>query len=375
MINLKRLLGVVALMYAALLTLSTVSKAADLDTDKDKPKPTFVQPSFGTLVLPSFTYSDNRLTYAHVFGAIDAGFFSPKPGGGYNGKTDMDVLAYSHFDAWTYGTNFLLVGLSKSGLNDPAGPCTNAGVIQDREGSVSADCAGATDIYGLIRSTIGFNEIFNTHKFTWGPLHDVSLEVGGDADSGNTYFDSAKRQFVAGLQFAFDLPYRGYLDIAPLWKNELGHNAYTQCGSIFAHPAPACNIDGNAHYQDTWALEINYYMDLGFLPQSIQYFSISGRAGIYGPKGPFQGIGGQESTKTEINTEPVRITFDAGKALLGKASAHEVDLWAAYRYWQNQYGEDADSAPYNCTVTTNGVKVSTNSCTASSLATGVTVKF
>ena len=42
----------------------------------------------------------------------------------------------------------------------------------------AADCAGATEIYGLFRSTFGFNEIFNTKAFSLGPLHNVSFEVG-----------------------------------------------------------------------------------------------------------------------------------------------------------------------------------------------------
>jgi len=33
------------------------------------------------------------------------------------------------------------------------------------------------------------------------------------------------------------------------------------------------------------AVEINYYMDLGFCPPSMQFWSISGRAAWYGEKG------------------------------------------------------------------------------------------
>ena len=32
-------------------------------------------------------------------------------------------------------------------------------------------------------------------------------------------------------------------------------------------------------------VETNYYMDLGFLPDNMQYFSVSGRLAWYGPKG------------------------------------------------------------------------------------------
>ena len=46
-----------------------------------------------------------------------------------------------------------------------------------------------------------------------------------------------------------------------------------------------CLVDGNRSFNPTWAVEINYYMDLGFLPENMQFWSISGRAGWYGPKG------------------------------------------------------------------------------------------
>lgn len=320
---------------------------------------------------PFFTYVDNRLSYAYIFSTTDAGYFSQKPNGTYDGKTSMQVVAFTHFDTWAYGTNFFTVLASKAGKNDPAAPCTNAGQVTDFGGTtLGVNCAGATDIYGLIRSTFGLNEIFDTHAFSMGPLRNVSLEVGADADSQNTYFASAKRSYAAGLQFAFDLPYKGYIDIAPLYYKDFGHNGFTQCGSVFANPL-SCNADGNTHFNGTWAIETNYYMDLGFLPPSLQFFAISGRAGWYGPKGNFHGLAGQESTKVELNSEPIRLTFDAGKAIWGNKRSHEVDLWVAYRYWRNQYGNDQNSAPFVCTV--NGV--STNSCTSSTAVTGVTVKF
>jgi hypothetical protein len=340
--------------------------------DQNPPIPIKAKP---IVDVPFFFLVDDRLTYSHIFNATDAGYYSAKPGGGYNGKTDMDVVAFTHFDVWAYGTNFLNIGVYKSGKNDPAAPCTNAGTITDSLGTVNANCAGTTEIYGLIRSTFGFNEIFATHAFSLGPLHNVSLEVGADADAQNTYFASSLQKYYVGLQLAFDLPYKGYVNIAPLWKHETNHNGFTQCGSVFAQAAPLCNQDGYQHFKDTWAVEMNYYMDLGFLPESVQYFAISGRVGFYGPKGPWQGIAGQEPTKMEINSEPIRLTFDAGKAFLGKKNSHELDLWVAYRYWENQYGDDANSAPFVCTVTTAGVKVSTNSCTTSSAVVGATVKF
>src|SRR5882762_7067490 len=132
---------------------------------------------------------------------------------GFAGAADMAVKAkpFTDFDAWAYGTNFFTISLFKSGHNDPASPCTNAGTIF----GVPADCAGATEIYGLFRSTFGFNEIFSTKAFSVGPLHNVSFEVGMDANTENNFLAPAKRDVVAGLQFAFDLPYKGYINVAP----------------------------------------------------------------------------------------------------------------------------------------------------------------
>ncbi len=49
-----------------------------------------------------------------------------------------------------------------------------------------------------------------------GPLHNISFEVGMDANTENNFLAPAKRDVVAGLQFAFDLPYKGYFNVAPL---------------------------------------------------------------------------------------------------------------------------------------------------------------
>ena len=95
----------------------------------------------------------------------------------------------------------------------------------------------------------------------------------------------AKRDFVAGLQFAFDLPYKGYFNVAPLAYKEINHNGFDQCGSAGGLPGFTCIIDGNTDFKTTWAVETNYYMDLGFLPENMQYFSVSGRAAWYGQEG------------------------------------------------------------------------------------------
>jgi hypothetical protein len=65
-------------------------------------------------------------------------------------------------------------------------------------------------------------------------------------------------------------------------------------------------------------------MDLGFLPENINYFAISGRAGFYGPKGAGQQVFPLASCRSfqhrhedrdQLRTDP--LTFDASKAIWG----------------------------------------------------------
>lgn len=368
MSSLRRTLAAAALSLTTLLPAGFAS-AADLVVKAQKP----------IADVPFFFVIDDRVSYSYIFNAAQPGAYTVRPDGTVNGKTAKSVYSFTHFDAWAYGTNFFTISLYKSGHNDPASPCTNAGV---NIFGTASDCAGASEIYGLFRSTFGFNEIFNTKAFTMGPLRNVSFEVGMDANTENRFFGAAKRDVVAGLQFAFDLPYKGYVNVAPLvyWEY-LNHNSFSQCG-LFGPGIPGltCNSDGNTSFRPTWAVEVNYYMDLGFLPENMQYFSISGRAGWYGPKGdsnslPFLSGPGRFSTAsvTELNSEPIRLTFDASKAFMGAKYSHFVDVWVAYRYWQNKFGLDHNATPGVCTLAATGV--STNSCTESSLYSGVTVKF
>jgi hypothetical protein len=233
-------------------------------------------------------------------------------------------------------------------------------------------CAGATEFYGLIRSTFGWNQIFDTKAFSVGPLRNISFEVGADAETENQFLAPSKRSIVAGLQFAFDLPYKGYFNVAPLVYQEWNHNAFS--APPFSAPYPGV-ADGNTRFNPTWALELNYYMDLGFLPPNLQYFAVSGRAGFYGAKGtgaPAGALSPINDRKMEINSEPIRLTFDASKMIWGPKYSHFFETWVAYRYWENKFGLD-DHNPANSVCFTGGVN--NHSCTEKSLYAGATVKF
>ena len=366
----KTAIAAAALSLAAIAS-TGLARAADLPVKAVKKAPD----------LPWFILIDDRVSFSWMPKGTDPGAFSINPAnGGINSTTAKQVYSFTHFDIWQYGTNFFNVSMFKSDHNDPANPCTNAGVITSPTAgfaTVSAACEGATEIYGLFRSTFGWNELFGTKAFTMGPLHNISFEVGMDANTENNYLSPAKRDFVAGLQFQFDLPYKGFFDVAPLMYYEFyNRNAFTQCGAGWQLPAPAipgvnCLVDGNRSFDPTWAIETNYYMDLGFLPENMQLWSISGRAAWYGKKGPENAPLPGTSTAVEFNSEPIRLTFDASKAIWGPKFTHFVDVWVAYRYWQNKYGLDHN----NSTACNISPGVSNNTCTESSVYTGVTVKF
>ena len=343
-----------ALSLAAFSTIAptSVAHAADLPV-KAKAKP--------IADLPFFFVNDNLITYAVQFTAT-----SP----GVTNKTVKQIYAYTHFDVWAYGTNFITLSLAKSDHADPANPCGDPFAPAGLSG-----CGGAAEFYGLIRSTFGWNQLFNTKQFTIGPLNNISFEVGVDGETENQFLAPNKRDVVAGLQFAFDLPYKGFLDIAPLYYQEMNHNAFLKSGTFLPLPFPGIP-DGNTRFNATWAVEINYYMDLGFLPPSIDYFAISGRAGFYGPKGTGAGAGvvsPTNNTKTEINSEPIRLTFDASKAIYGGKYSHFLDVWVAYRYWENKFGLDDGNVANGVCFTAAGVN--NKSCTEKSLYAGVTAKF
>lgn len=362
----------IAMMVVWLVAIVTsgLARAADLPVKVPKKVPD----------LPWFILIDNRLTYSWEPRGTDPGMFSVRPDGSINGITAKQVYSFTHFDIWQYGTNFLSISMLKSDHNDSANPCTNTGTITSPLAgfaTVPASCEGATEFYGLFRSTFGWNEIFETKAFTAGPLHNISFEVGMDAGAENTYLAPATRKAFAGLQFQFDLPYKGFFNVAPLAFYEFANrSAFIQCGAGWQLPAPAipgvnCLVDGSRRFDPTWAVETNYYMDLGFLPENMQYFSISGRAAWYGKKGSENAPLPGTPTAVEFNSEPIRLTLDASKAIWGPKFSHFVDVWVAYRYWQNKFGLDHKAS----TVCNVAAGLSNNSCTESSIYSGVSVKF
>ncbi len=166
----KQLIAAAALCVAAIAP-TGFARAADLPVKAAKPPPD----------LPFFLVIDDRVTFSYIFDAKQPGMWSTNPNGTVNSNTAKQVYSFTHFDLYKYGTNFFTISLFKSDHNDPANPCFNAGLaVNPFAGIVPANCAGASEIYGLFRSTFGWNELSGTKTFSIGPLqqHFVRIRHG-----------------------------------------------------------------------------------------------------------------------------------------------------------------------------------------------------
>ncbi len=163
-----------------------------------------------------------------------------------------------------------------------------------------------------------------------------------------------KKAVVAGLQFGFDLPYRGYLNVsaALLSGVEPQHLCLSELCRLRTawksalRRAAAGRSDRDARRQSALQSDLGGRSQLrhGSLVscrRACASSPVSGRAGFYGPKGN-GAYGGYTlpaamNTKTEINSEPVRLTFDASKRCKGAKYSHFVDaLGLPYRYLEEQ---------------------------------------
>jgi len=173
--------------------------AADLPVKAPKPAP---PPP------PFFIVNQNSVSYSYVFNGTNPGA----------GTTPKHVLNYSHFDVWQYGTNFF----TSTGSRRPTAPRRRtarrprraiAAPRSIRREPIPNRCAGYTEIYGLFRSTFGWNQIFGTKTFAAGPLTNIEFAVGADLNTDNTTLGSAKRSIQGGVQFDFAAPYHGFLNV------------------------------------------------------------------------------------------------------------------------------------------------------------------
>jgi hypothetical protein len=277
---------------------------------------------------PLFIVNDNIVGYYYLP-------TSNNPGAGY---TPKHVAFFNHFDVWTYGTNFFNVEYLKATngkappFGTPAAPCDQNGPL-DPPGSER--CPGYTEIYAFFRSTLGWNQLSGTKAFSIGPLTNIEFVVGGDVNTDNTTLGSAKRAIMGGLQFDFETPYKGFLNVAVMAYKEWQHDGFASTFPFQPIPNPSGNVD----FDPTWAVEINYSQPLGFLPPwlPLKYKAL---VVMHGPKGcgePCQPLGPGLIRTTEYLTQQI-LVFDVGQAFWNLPQRWAI--FGGYRWWKNKFGID-----------------------------------
>jgi hypothetical protein len=264
---------------------------------------------------PFFFVNDNSVSYHYEFTATNPGA----------GKTPKNVVSFTHFDVWAYGTNFFNVDWLKATNGNgppngaPAAPCDLTG---------TSVCPGYTEIYGFFRSTLGWNELFNTKAFAVGPMQDISFMIGADLNTDNTTLGSAKRSIEGGIKFSFGMPYNGLLNLTPNIYKEWQHDGFAALGAI--------NPSGNVDFRTTWGFEYLYVQPLGFLPPSIP-LTFTAFGTVHGPKGCGETCNpGPGLVRTTEWYSQENLDLDVGKMLLSKPGMYH--LWVGYRYWLNKFG-------------------------------------
>ncbi len=311
-LNVKRIGLVSALTIAAIVP----AKAADVPVKSAVP----------TVPASVFLINDNSVGYYYAFTATNPGA----------GETPKNVLTFTHFDVWAYGTNFLNVEWLKATngkaplLGTPAAPCDQNGPL-DPPGSQR--CPGYTEIYGFLRSTLGWNQIFNTKAFSIGPLTNIEFVGGVDLNTDNTTLGSAKRSIQGGLQFDFAAPYKGFLNVGVFAYKEWQHDGFA---STFPFE-PIPNASGKVNFNPTWAVELNYAQPLGFFPSYIP-LTYKALVVIHGPKGCGETCAplGPGLIRTETYLTQQSLHLDVGKMVWGKSN--QFSVWVGYRWWKNKFG-------------------------------------
>lgn len=235
-----------------------------------------------------------------------------QPGNDSGHVVPENAINVAYVNGWTYGSNFLDLDFEQFSKGDPSSSISSTGPN-----------LGSSEFYGVFRTTLSGNKISGTHDFSFGPIADVGLRLGGDYDIQNDQFGSYKRLIVAGPQFDIAMP-KGFWNISLEVTHEWDTNgfAYPNGPSDSFAPAPAI--------ETAWM----YPFNIGPVP-----LQFTGFVNIIGPKGRGysepKGYQGDFYHRTEILAHP-KILVDVG-SLVGYTPG-KLMAGIGYEYWMNKFG-------------------------------------
>jgi hypothetical protein len=251
-------------------------------------------------------FSDNSIGFRYGAAFKEPGIASRDQPKGED--IHKEIVNFSHFDVWNYGSNFINIDALFSDGRDPASP-SRPGI----------DSQGAVEIYGVYRGQLSPDKLFNVSTKI-GPFDAINFEAGVDFNTKNTSFASEKKLIVVGPNFHIHVP-AGFLNLGIHLSHEWNYNGITSRAVDFA---PA------AEFEAVWL----FPMSFTGLPMDFRGF-----ANLIMPKGK-DGFGAE--TVVEILARP-QINLDVGKLLFGKP--HVPDVYFAFEYWLNKFGNDHTKVP------------------------------
>jgi hypothetical protein len=244
-------------------------------------------------------FSDTYLSVRHLW-------TDTQPG--YEGTVPFTAGNIAYANGWTYGSNFVSLDFEDIGHQDGA--------------NCVFSCARATsnsfELYAVFRTVLSGNKISGTSNFSFGPIKDIGLEIGGDIDTQDDQFASYKRLIVVGPQFTINVP-KGFWTISVHLSHEWNTDAYATNNST--------NFDIAPEFETAWLFPFN----VGPVP-----LKFTGFANVIGPKG--RGEPGIPQTGTEVLLHP-KLMVDVGALVGGKPNT--FDAGVGYEYWYNKFGDQA----------------------------------
>jgi len=223
------------------------------------------------------------------------------------------TVTVTHVDGYAYGTNFINISGTAWGAKDRS----------TTGGSFSGQEQGGQSVFAVGRFALSGNKIFNTTAFSYGPLTDISLDIGGNAGVHNNTFASETRAFVIGPQFSFDLPEKGFANLAFHMYKEWNHDGFG--------PTNAPGSGNGVAFDPTYNVELGWSQPI---PVGIPGFAFKGFLSYTGPKG-IDGEGNRTVAETYLH---MKLVVDAGDMIFNVPKKLEAGI--GYEFWYNVFGND-----------------------------------
>lgn len=212
-----------------------------------------------------------------------------------------DVLQFTHSSGYKYGQNFLNVDILSSDGTDPANNSSK----------------GAQEIYVTYRHQLIWGKVTGT-PLAFGPVKDVALTLGLEANTKDTTFAPRKRVFELGPTIKFNVP--GFWDVSLLYYKESNHKGIPNT------PNPDVDFDPTYMLTTAWGIPFS----VGPVPAKFQGFL------------NYTGTKGKDYNNKDTAGETLMRTsvmFDLGsQAGLAKGTFF---AGVGYEYWKNKFGNQA----------------------------------